>query len=467
VTEAHGRVLVVDDERDLAESCAFFLRRAGYSVAVANSGEAALAALERDGFALVVTDLKMPRMSGLQLLAAIKQRDPDVEVVVITGFPEVETAVEAMKLGALDYVTKPFREQDLMQRVDKAFAHRRLKDRNQALRERLRKGVAGRRLIYRSAAFARTVETVERAARTDASVLIQGESGTGKELLAHHLHDASQRAGRPFVPVDCTTMPETLVESELFGHVRGAFSGAAADKMGLFQIADGGTLFLDEVGEIPAVFQTKLLRAIQEKQIRRVGSNEIAAVDVRIVCATNRNLQREVEAGRFRQDLYYRLDVVRIQVPPLRERLEDVEPLVRFFFEEFLAGNPGCAVRELAPDALAALRTQHWPGNVRQLRNAVERACTLATRPLLTADDLASSEQVGAMRSIGEEGGREPFQEMKARKVAAIESDYLVTLLRRHGGNVTRCAEEAGMARSAFQKLMQRYRIKSSDYRRA
>ncbi len=459
-----ARVLVVDDERDLAESCAFFLRRAGYEVECANSGVEALERMANASFGLVITDLKMPRMSGNQLLAEIKTRDPDVEVVVITGFPEVDTAVEAMKLGALDYLTKPFKEDALMQRVEKAFAHRGVMEQNVALKERMRKGADGRRLTYVSQAFVRTIETVERAARTDASVLVIGDSGTGKELIAHHLHDCSARAARPFVPVDCATMPENLIESELFGHVKGAFSGADGNKMGLFQVADGGTLFLDEIGELPLPFQTKLLRAIQERQIRRVGGNDLIEVDVRIVAATNRNLQREVVEGRFRSDLFYRLDVVRIEVPRLADRIEDIEALAEAFLVEFRAKNPSCVVERFAPDAIAVLQGYDWPGNVRQLRNIVERVCALGTEPAVHARDL-TSDISGGEPATGT--AAEPFQEMKARKIAAIESSYLVNLLRRHAGNVTRCAAEAGMSRSAFQKIMQRYDIKSSDYRPA
>lgn len=462
MSEPLGHVLVVDDEQDLAESCAFFLRRAGYAVECAGSGEEALARMDGCAFALVITDLKMPRMSGIELLGEVKRRDPEVEVVVITGFPEVETAVEAMKLGALDYLTKPFNEEGLMQRVEKAFAHRHVTATNHAYKERLRAGAEGRRLTYVSEEFASTIETVEKAARTDASVLILGPSGTGKELLAHYLHDSSGRAERPFVPIDCATMPENLIESELFGHVKGAFSGADVNKMGLFQVADGGTLFLDEVGELPLPFQTKLLRAIQERQIRRVGGNDILEVDVRIVAATNRDLQSEVDAGRFRPDLFYRLDVVRIDVPPLARRRADIRPLAETFLEEFRSKNPNCAVRRFTPDALATMEMFDWPGNVRQLRNVVERVCALATSAEATAADLpadlSSADEVVPQ-------GSEPFQEMKARKIAAIESSYLVGLLREHAGNVTRCAKEAGMSRSAFQKIMQRYGIRSSDYR--
>ncbi len=466
------KVLVVDDERDMAESCAFFLERAGYESAIANSGEEALDQLSQAQFSVVITDLKMPRMSGLSLVEEVKRRDPDVELLVITGHPEVDSAVQAMRLGVLDYITKPFSEHDFLERVEKALAHRSVRDKNHGLRERLRKGSAGRRLVYRSTRFSETVETLERAARTDASVLIVGESGTGKELLAHHLHDASPRNDRPFVPLDCTTIAETLFESELFGHVKGAFSGADRNKLGLFHVADKGTLFFDEVGELPLNFQPRLLRAIQERQVRRVGGQSYDDVDVRIVCATNANLMAMVEAGTFRRDLYYRLDVVRIDVPPLRERPDDIAALADHFLAEL--GGPE---RKFSTAARAAMLAYPWPGNVRQLRNAIERACALGAGPLVEPADLPP-EVVGggggaAPPSAG--GGSESaavadelggtFQEMKARNVAALESAYVERLLRRHGGNVTRCAEDAGVSRSAFQKLMQRYGIKSSEYR--
>ena len=461
------RVLVVDDEPDMADSCAYFLNRAGYEVATAHSGVEALSVLDRRPCSVVITDLKMPQMSGLVLLQKVKERDPDIEVLLITGFPEVDSAVEAMRHGALDYITKPFTEEVFLERVEKALAHRRVRAANSGLRERLRRGSSGRKLVFRSPVFREVVETLERAARTDASVVLLGESGTGKELLAHHLHDHSPRASRPFVPLDCTTIPENLVESELFGHVKGAFSGADKARPGLLQVADKGTLFLDEVGELPLAFQPKLLRAIQEGQVRRVGAQDYEIVDVRIVCATNRRLDEMVEAGEFRRDLFYRLDVVRIEVPPLRARREDIELVAMRFLQEFREHN-GSPVERFSEAALAAMNAYPWPGNVRQLRNAVERACALGNGAQVEVDDLPPEVlegQAGVLEAPPGAAPTETFQEMKSRKVAAIESAYLEALLRRHGGNVTRCAEEAGVSRSAFQKLMQRYGIKSSDYR--
>jgi len=457
------RVLVVDDEHDMAASCAYFLERAGYQVSTAFSGEQALECMARESYSVVITDLMMPRMSGLALIDEIRKRDPDVEMLVITGFPEVDTAVAAMRMGVLDYITKPFSEDDFLERVEKALAHGRVRAANEGLRERLRKGSGGRRLIYRSKVFAAVISTVERAARTDASVLITGESGTGKELIAHHLHDCSKRAERPFVPVDCTTLAENLIESELFGSVKGAFTGADRNRPGLFHVADKGTLFFDEVGELPLTFQPKLLRAIQERQVRRVGGQSWDDVDVRIVCATNADLEEKVAAGEFRQDLFYRLNVVGIDVPPLRRRPEDIEPMAEYFLAEFGASGGGQQER-FSPAALTALRGCRWPGNVRQLRNVIERACALGSGPQVDFDDLSpevrGEEVVEASNDL--DG---TFQEMKARRVAAIESAYVESLLRRNNGNVTHSASDAGISRTAFQKLMQRYGIKSADFR--
>ncbi len=470
MSAAAERVLVVDDETDLAESCAYLLRRAGYEARCAASAPEAMELLDAETFGVVVSDVRMPRMSGMELLAAIRERDPDVEVLLITGFPDLQMAVEAIKQGAFDYLAKPYGERDLIERVGKAAARRRVKDANEGFRERMRTGGSSRHLVYASGAFGEVMTMLERAARTDASVLLLGESGTGKELLAHYLHDSSARADKPFVPVDCAAIPTDLFESELFGHQKGAFTGATADKLGLFQVADGGTLFLDELGELPLGFQSKLLRAIQERSVRPVGGNEQRDVDVRIVAATNRDLRSEVEQGSFRADLFYRLDVVQVSVPPLRDRRDDVDLLVAHFLERF---GRRLGISRLGPGVAERLRAYHWPGNVRQVRNAVERACALGQPPELSVSDLppevrgdapgAASEAARGDGGLAGEAGT--FQEIKARRIAALERSYVEELLTRHKGNVTHCSEEAGMARSAFQKLMQRYGIRSADFR--
>jgi len=458
------RVLVVDDEPDLAESTAYLLKRAGYAADFALSAPQALAMMQQQPFRVVVSDVRMPQMSGMELLAAIRRSDPDVEVLLLTGYPDLQMAVRAIKQGAFDYLAKPFAEKDLVDRVAKAAAHRRVKDGNAGLRERLRSGKAGRRLIHASPAFAETIALIERAARTDASVLLLGESGTGKELLAHHLHDSSARADKPFVPVDCAAIPQELFESELFGHAKGAFTGASQDKPGLFQVADGGTLFFDELGELPLAFQSKLLRAIQERSVRAVGAAVATPVDVRIVAATNRNLQKEVDEGTFRADLFYRLDVVRVAVPPLRDRPEDIDVLVAHFVQRF---GEGTGVRGVSAEALAVLRGFHWPGNVRQLRNAIERACALGQHGELRLEDLPpdlrAEPELLPLGAADADAGT--FQEMKARRIRALECSYVEGLLKKHKGNVTQCSEEAGMARSAFQKLLQKHGIRSSGFR--
>jgi len=465
VSDVIERVLVVDDETDLAESCAYFLDRAGYQAECAASAPEAMSMLNERAFGVVISDVRMPRMSGMELLAAIRERDPDIEVLLITGYPDLQMAVSAIKQGAFDYLAKPYAEHDLLERVGKAMAQRRVKERNEGFRERMRSGRSGRKLIYTSAPFDSAVQMLERAARTDASVLLLGESGTGKELLAHRLHDSSERADKPFVPVDCAAIPAELFESELFGHKKGAFTGASTDKLGLFQVADGGTLFFDELGELPMEFQTKLLRVIQERSVRPVGGSEQKDVDVRIVAATNQDLQQQVEVGRFRSDLFYRLDVVRITVPPLRERRGDVDVLLAHFLARFGAQ---VGITRIASAAAERLRSYHWPGNARQLRNVVERACALGKGPELTLDDLppellTDDAVVPRVDGKGVEGGT--FQEMKTRRIAAMEQTDAEELLTKHKGNVTHCSEEAGMARSAFQKLMQKHGIRSADFR--
>lgn len=464
VTLTRERVLVVDDETDLAESCAYFLERAGYEARCVASATEALEMLKQESFSVVISDVRMPRMSGMELLSAIRQLDPDIEVLLLTGYPDLQMAVSAIKQGAFDYLAKPYGEEDLIERVAKAMAHRRMKQQNEELRERLRSGVSGRLLIHTSKAFGESIAMLERAARTTASVLLIGESGTGKELLAHHLHDSSDRADKPFVPVDCASIPADLFESELFGHKKGAFTGAATDKSGLFQVADGGTLFLDELGELPLEFQSKLLRAIQERRVRPVGSSSEREVDVRIVAATNRDLQKEVEAGNFRSDLFYRIDVVRIAVPPLRDRQGDVDVLIEHFLKQF---GDAVGITSVSIEVAERLRDYHWPGNVRQLRNAIERACALGNSPELCIGDLSpellANQPISRFEAVDSDVGT--FQEMKARRIAAMEQSYVESLLKKHKGNVTHCSEEAGMARSAFQKIMQKYGIRSADYR--
>ncbi|MGH7278292.1 MAG: sigma-54-dependent transcriptional regulator, partial [Candidatus Rokuibacteriota bacterium] len=369
-------LLIVDDEASARTTLALLLRRRGHRVLEAAGVAAAMKCLGEEVFDVVVTDLRMPDGDGLDVLRAVKAQAPDSEVILLTAFAGWESAKEAIRLGALDYFEKGQEPDELYHRIDKALAERALRRENENLRRQLRErhGIAG--LVALSPAMHAVLDLVERAAPTDATLLIQGESGTGKELIARGVHHASARAARPFVAVNCGAVPEALLESELFGHMRGAFTGAVASKPGLFEEAHGGTLFLDEIGDMPAALQVKLLRALQSGEMRRLGATQAMTIDVRVLAATNRDLAELIRQEKFREDLFYRLNVIQVVLPPLRERREDIPALA----EHFLARSAGRLGRELrlSPEALERLLRYPWPGNVRELENAMERAAILA-----------------------------------------------------------------------------------------
>jgi two-component system response regulator PilR (NtrC family) len=357
-------------------------------VATAASVDEALVALDGDDFDVVISDVQLNGASGLELLRTVKESAPGCVVIMITAFATTETAIEAMKQGAYDYITKPFKVDELRLVVEKALEKKLLVDENQRLRTALRS--RSKTLVGSSGALARVHDLIAQVATTRTNVLVSGESGTGKELVARAIHDLSERRGKPFIAVNCGAIPENLLESELFGHVRGAFTGAVANKPGLVETADGGTLFLDEIGELPPSLQVKLLRLIQEKTIRRVGGNQDQQADVRIVAATNRDLQAEAQAGRFREDLYYRLNVIQVVLPPLRERMEDVPLLVQHFLAKY-GKEFGKDVQEIAPAAMEKVLAYPFPGNVRELENLIERAVALSRGPTLGVDVLPAS----------------------------------------------------------------------------
>ncbi|ACL64078.1 two component, sigma54 specific, transcriptional regulator, Fis family [Anaeromyxobacter dehalogenans 2CP-1] len=382
-------VLVVDDESPNLESLGKIFEREGWRVALAASGLAALELLRRERAAVVVTDLMMPGMSGDELLRAVKAVSPESEVVVMTAYGTVEVAVAAMKQGAYDFITKPVKRHAIVKTVRQALERASLVAENRALKARLAElapGGAGA-LLGDAPAFRATLEILRQAAPTQATVLLLGESGTGKELAARLVHDLSPRAAGPFVPIHCAAIPETLLESELFGHEKGAFTGAVARKDGRFERAQGGTLFLDEIGEMSPAVQVKLLRFLQDGVLERVGGNEPVRVDVRVVAATNKDLAAEVKAGRFREDLFYRLDVVRVRLPPLRERREDV-PLLAMAFLRRMAERNGKPLAGFTSGAMAALERYAWPGNVRELQHAIERAVVLTRADVVEVGDL-------------------------------------------------------------------------------
>ena len=384
------RILIVDDEPSMQEFLEILLQRDGHETVCCHSAESALVALENDDFDLVISDIRMGGMSGLDLLDRIIDLHPETLVLVITAHGTTESAVEAMKRGAYDYVTKPFSVDEIRMVVQKALEKKNLSTENRLLRRQLSDRVNLPSLVGKSLSMASVSELIRQVADTRTNILITGESGTGKDLVARAIHALSERKSRPFVVVNCGAIPENLLESELFGHVKGAFTGAISQKMGLFEVADGGTLFLDEVGELPHALQVKLLRALQEKTFKRVGGTSDIHVDVRILSATNRELEEDVRSGRFREDLYYRLNVIEVKLPALRERPEDIPPLLQHFIERF-ASEQRKAIREASSEVLAAFEGYAFPGNVRELENLVERAVTLTSGERIEIDSLPES----------------------------------------------------------------------------
>jgi len=463
--EAPVRALVVDDEPALRRSVARLLLSRGMHVLTAEDGAVGLEILEAEPVDVALIDLMMPNLGGMELLQHVKRNLSDVEVVLMTAFGDVETAVMSVRAGAFHFLTKPFRSNDeVVHTVLKAAEHRRLVQRAALLERRLEQMEKFGELIGNSLPMQRVYRLAMGVAPTSTTVLILGESGTGKELTARAIHQHSSRSQGPFVAVNCSAIPVELIESELFGHVRGAFTGAVNTREGLFEAAHRGTLFLDEVGDLPPMAQVKLLRALQEGEIKRVGSDEVKQVDVRVIAATNVELKRQVDAGNFREDLYYRLNVVAITLPPLRERREDI-PLLAFHFLGKYAVRAGKDVRKLAPEVVRALQQQPWPGNVRELENAMEYAVVFAKEDTVNVSDLPFEAPWASGRApIRASSGipwpevlvEMPYREAKAQALAVFESAYFREVLDRTGGNVSKAAREAGLDRSNFRRAAKR-----------
>ena len=452
------RILVVDDEQSMREFLAILLRKEGYAVDTRVDVGSALAAVGSSAYDLVITDLKLPDGSGMELLSEARARDPDAQVIVITAFGTAESAVEAMKRGACDYLTKPFKVEEIKVTVQKALERAALARENRQLRRRLEAVETGGEILGRSPRMQEVFRVLDRVAPTGVTVLIHGESGTGKELVARRLHGLSGRAG-PFVAVNCSAIPEGLMESELFGHVKGSFTGAVAEKPGLFEEAQGGTLFLDEVGELPIHLQPKLLRVLQESKVKRVGGNREIPVDVRIVSATNRDLSTEVRAGRFREDLYYRLNVVALEIPPLRDRRDDIPLLAHHFLKKYSEAF-GRPVKGFARDALERLEGYDFPGNVRELENIVERAVALETAEYVGCASLPA--HLCAERAEAPPGLPDIPDDGLALEdlLADIERRYLGEALRRTGGNKTEAARLLGISFRSFRYRLERLGLK-------
>jgi DNA-binding NtrC family response regulator len=442
------KVLLVDDDRLSREAMADWLRSEGFDVIAVADGQAALPHLH-DGIAVLVTDLKMPRTDGLQLLRQAKEQAPHMAVILITAYGTVETAVAALKEGAFDYLTKPVKPDDLANKVRQAVAQRAMAAEIASLHAQLNERYGYENIVGNSPAMRAVFEKVRLVADAKSTVLISGESGTGKELIARALHHNSSRRQKPFIPVNCAAIPETLIESELFGHEKGAFTGATERRTGLFQAANGGTLFIDEIGEMKVGLQSKLLRAIETRRIMAVGSSREIEVDVRLVAASNRDLQEEVKKGAFREDLYYRLKVVEIHLPPLRERPEDIPLLSRFFIDEIARENQR-PTRDIAPEALDLLLAYNWPGNVRELRNTLEGIIVLSTRDRIEVADLPDHLRQGASAQAVIRHGMTMME---------IEREAIRRALEQTGGRRTEAAKILDVSVRTLQRKIKEYNL--------
>jgi len=443
---ATGRILVVDDQRNMRVTTAIVLRQAGHSVVEAENGAEALQRLAVEPFDVVLTDLRMGEVDGLEVLRSAVEISPSVQVIVMTAYGSIESAVEAVRRGAYDYISKPFKEEELLVRIDKALEKRRLLGEVSLLAGDFRQRYGLENVVGRSPGLRELLDRAVRVAPTDATVLLTGESGTGKELVARAIHAGSRRSDRPFVPVNCAAITETLLESELFGHARGSFTGAVRARRGLFEEASGGTLFIDEIAETAPGFQAKLLRALQEGEIRRVGESVSVKVDVRIIAATNQDLKKAMVERRFREDLFYRLNVVPLRVPPLRERREDIPLLAAHFLER--RNRRSGVEKRLTLEAMGRLLEHDWPGNVRELENMVEQAAALSDGPLIGPQDV--------LPGAGRGGAETAAGGTLAEVVAATERRAIEAALHRCGGDQARMARELGISATTLWRKMKR-----------
>jgi DNA-binding NtrC family response regulator len=453
-------ILVIDDEIDMLENCSRILNNLGCECITASNPEDAVKIAREKLPAVVITDLKMPGKNGIELLKEIKGGNPDSIVILFTAFATIESAVDAVKSGAFDYLQKPFTADQLRIAVERALNQKRLTEENKNLKEQLHEHFKFDNIIGQSQKIKDVLDMVRKVSKTESNILLLGESGTGKELIAHSIHANSTRAAMPFIPVDCASLPENLLESELFGHEKGSFTGAHASRQGMFETANGGTLFLDEIGELTPNLQAKLLRVLQERQLRRVGGRNLIDIDIRVISATNKNLEGAIREKEFREDLFFRLNVISITLPPLRERIDDIPLLCNFFIENFAIGNKR-EVKGISADAIEMLKRYNWPGNVRELQNVIERAISLSDGGSITNNDLPDNirgKGQGARGKGIEEGVS--FKDAKKEWLSSFERDYLTELLRRNNNNITKASEEASIPRMTIYRLIKKYGIK-------
>ena len=459
------RILVVDDEMIVCESCKRILEEEGYEVETALSGKEAFDKMKVSPFDIVITDLKMPGIDGMEVLKTFRKEYPDSIIIMITGFSTVETAVEAMKLGAFDYIPKPFTPDEVSIVVKKAIEKKSLMAENIYLRQELQEKYGFHNIVGKSKKMQEIYRVIAKVATTDSTVLIYGQSGTGKELIARAIHFNSPRREKQFVPVDCAVLSENLLESELFGHVRGSFTGAVTTKPGLFEVADGGTVFLDEVGNISLSIQAKLLRVLQEREFTPVGGTKAKKVDIRLIAATNKDLEKMIKEETFREDLYYRLNIVPIYLPALRERPEDI-PLLAVHFLKKYAEEMGKAIKGFTPEAMEKLMRYSWQGNVRELENVIERTVVMIDDEMVRVEHLIlpgqqEKEILENQIPMTSDELKEIKKQVREKAVEEIERAFVLNALERHQWNVTKASEEVGMLRPNFQALMRKYNLRA------
>ena len=464
------KILVIDDEAVIRESLRQALTLEGYLVEVAPNGKVGMEKLQKDNFSVVISDLKMPIMSGIEVLKTIQVLQPNVPVIIITGFATVDSAVDAMKNGAFEYLTKPFLPDQILEKVESAVQKRILNLESEVIAEGAPDETVAESFVGKSAAMQKVFQRILQVAPTSSTVLITGESGTGKELVARAIHNNSPRKDEAFVAVDCNSLPENLLESELFGHVKGSFTGATQSKPGLFTVASGGTLFLDEIANLSMATQAKLLRVLQQREVTAIGGTKATPIDIRLIAATNRGLEKMVEEGTFRDDLFFRLNIIPIDLPPLRERSGDIPLLIGYFLKKF-SEDVGKQVKGLAADAHLALHGYPFPGNVRELENIIERAVVLTQGDLIQRDSLelpttqelaAEDEELAA--PMNTEELKEVKRKVREQAVEPIEKAFVYAALERNNWNVTKAAEETGMLRPNFQALLKKLGISVKDH---
>ncbi len=461
------KILIVDDKKDMVS----FLKRLvsselGMAVKGATSGEEALKELSQNSVDVAVLDVKMPGQDGISLLKEMKALDRDLAVIILTGYGTVEMAVEALKLGAYDFLTKPVNNERLIHTIKRALEYRRVVREKTLLEEKIKYALLKRELIGESPAMKELLDDIRAVAETEETVLITGETGTGKELAARTIHRLSRRQKGPFIAVNCPAIPESILESELFGYKKGAFTSATSDKKGLFEAADGGTIFLDEIGDIPLAVQTKLLRVLQEKEFKPLGDTESVRVDVRVIASTNQDLERKIEEGQFRDDLYYRLNVITVRMPSLNERLEDIPLLAEHFLREYSIEYGKDHITGFSDDALSYLTSRNWKGNVRELQNTIKRAVIFSKDPVIEASTLESPTRAPAPSDdLFSHFLSLDYKTARSKALEHFTVSYIKNLLEKTGGNVTHAARMAGIERQSLQHLLRKYNIEPREFK--